>query len=78
MKIDGACSCGNIRIEGEADPDSVSVCHWPGLLRVRRAKTSRPASSFSSILRLMLWADSRRASKRNCSTLRPAKGKKPP
>jgi len=27
MKIDGACSCGNIRIEGEADPDSVSVCH---------------------------------------------------
>ena len=27
MKIEGACSCGNIRIEGEADPDSVSVCH---------------------------------------------------
>jgi len=27
MKIDGACSCGNIRIEGEADPGSVSVCH---------------------------------------------------
>ena len=27
MKIDGACSCGNIRIEGEADPDTVSVCH---------------------------------------------------
>ena len=27
MKIDGACSCGTIRIEGEADPDSVSVCH---------------------------------------------------
>jgi len=27
MKIDGSCSCGNIRIEGEADPGSVSVCH---------------------------------------------------
>ena len=27
MKIDGACSCGNIRIEGEADPNTVSVCH---------------------------------------------------
>jgi hypothetical protein len=27
MKIDGACSCGNIKIEGEADPDKVSVCH---------------------------------------------------
>ena len=27
MKIDGACSCGNITIEGEADPAAVSVCH---------------------------------------------------
>jgi hypothetical protein len=27
MKIDGACSCGAIRIEGEADPDTVTVCH---------------------------------------------------
>ena len=27
MKIDGACSCGSIRIEGEADPNTVSVCH---------------------------------------------------
>ena len=27
MKIDGSCSCGNIKIEGEADPDKVSVCH---------------------------------------------------
>ena len=24
MKIDGACSCGAIRIEGEADPETVS------------------------------------------------------
>ena len=27
MKINGACSCGAIRIEGEADPDTVTVCH---------------------------------------------------
>ena len=27
MKIDGACHCGHITIEGEADPDSVSICH---------------------------------------------------
>ena len=27
MKIDGACSCGSIKIEGEADPDSASICH---------------------------------------------------
>ena len=26
MKIDGASSCGSIRIEGEADPQAVSVC----------------------------------------------------
>jgi hypothetical protein len=27
MKIDGACSCGNITIQGEADPAAVSICH---------------------------------------------------
>jgi hypothetical protein len=27
MKIDGACNCGAIKIEGEADPATVSVCH---------------------------------------------------
>jgi hypothetical protein len=27
MKIEGACSCGSIRIEGEADPATTSVCH---------------------------------------------------
>jgi hypothetical protein len=27
MKISGACHCGAITIEGEADPDKVSVCH---------------------------------------------------
>jgi hypothetical protein len=27
MKIDGACTCGNITIEGEADPATVGICH---------------------------------------------------
>src|SRR5262245_2193095 len=27
MKINGACSCGSITIEGEVDPATVSVCH---------------------------------------------------
>jgi hypothetical protein len=27
MKIDGACHCGAIRIEGEADPDQAALCH---------------------------------------------------
>jgi hypothetical protein len=27
MKIDGACHCGAITIEGEADPERVSICH---------------------------------------------------
>jgi hypothetical protein len=27
MKIDGACHCGAIRIEGEADPEKVQICH---------------------------------------------------
>jgi hypothetical protein len=27
MKIEGACTCGNIRIEGEADPATTSICH---------------------------------------------------
>lgn len=27
MKIDGACSCGNITIQGEADPATTSICH---------------------------------------------------
>jgi len=27
MKIDGACTCGNIRIEAEADPGMVGICH---------------------------------------------------
>jgi hypothetical protein len=27
MKIDGGCSCGAIKIEGEADPEKVQICH---------------------------------------------------
>jgi hypothetical protein len=27
MKIDGACHCGHIRIEGDADPDTTTICH---------------------------------------------------
>jgi hypothetical protein len=27
MKVNGACSCGFITIEGEADTDRVTVCH---------------------------------------------------
>ena len=27
MKIDGACHCGYIRVEGEADPEKTTVCH---------------------------------------------------
>lgn len=27
MKIDGACHCGFITIEGEADPEKTQICH---------------------------------------------------
>jgi hypothetical protein len=27
MKIDGACHCGQIRIEGEAEPEKTTICH---------------------------------------------------
>lgn len=27
MKIDGQCSCGAIKIEGEADPEKTQICH---------------------------------------------------
>jgi hypothetical protein len=27
MKIDGQCSCGAIKIEGEADPERSQICH---------------------------------------------------
>jgi len=27
MKVDGACHCGAITIEGEVDPDTVTICH---------------------------------------------------
>jgi hypothetical protein len=27
MKIDGACACGAIKIEAEADPEKTQICH---------------------------------------------------
>jgi hypothetical protein len=27
MKIDGACACGAIKVEAEADPDKTNICH---------------------------------------------------
>ena len=27
MKIDGGCSCGAIKIEGEAEPEKTQICH---------------------------------------------------
>jgi len=27
MRIDGACHCGAITVEGEADPEKVVICH---------------------------------------------------
>jgi hypothetical protein len=27
MRIDGSCHCGYITFEGEADPETVSICH---------------------------------------------------
>jgi hypothetical protein len=27
MKVEGACHCGYITVEGEADPDKTQVCH---------------------------------------------------
>jgi hypothetical protein len=30
MKIDGACHCGYIRVEGDADPEKTTVCHCIG------------------------------------------------
>jgi hypothetical protein len=27
MKIDGACHCGNIHMEAEADPEKTQICH---------------------------------------------------
>ena len=27
MKVDGACACGPIRVEAEADPENTNLCH---------------------------------------------------
>ena len=35
MKIDGACHCGYIRVEGDADPEKTTVCHCTDFKRAR-------------------------------------------
>ena len=27
MKVDGACACGAIRVEADADPENTNICH---------------------------------------------------
>ncbi len=27
MQVEGSCHCGNITVQGEADPERVSICH---------------------------------------------------
>ena len=50
MKIDGACTCGAIRIEGEADPAKTQVCHCTdcqtGTGSAFRVSIPVPGSSF--------------------------------
>ena len=35
MKIDGACHCGTITIEGEADPEKTQICHCTDCQTIR-------------------------------------------
>jgi hypothetical protein len=50
MKIDGACHCGAIKIEGEADPEKTQVCHCTdcqtGTGSAFRVSIPVPGSSF--------------------------------
>jgi hypothetical protein len=50
MKIDGKCHCGFITIEGEADPERVSICHCTdcqtGTGSAFRVSVPVPGSSF--------------------------------
>jgi hypothetical protein len=50
MKIDGSCHCGFIRIEGEADPEKVQICHCTdcqtGTGSAFRVSIPVPGSSF--------------------------------
>jgi len=44
MKIDGACHCGYIRVEGEADPEKNTVC---GVAANRRNEDDAPYYCFN-------------------------------
>jgi hypothetical protein len=50
MRIDGACACGTIKVEGEADPENVSICHCTdcqtGTGSAFRVSVLVPGSSF--------------------------------
>ena len=50
MKIDGACHCGAITIEGEADPEKTQVCHCTdcqsGTGSAFRVSTPVPGNTF--------------------------------
>jgi hypothetical protein len=50
MRIDGACTCGAIKIEGEADPEKTQVCHCTdcqtGTGSAFRVSTPVPGATF--------------------------------
>jgi hypothetical protein len=50
MRIDGACACGTIKLEGDADPANVSICHCTdcqtGTGSAFRVSVLVPGSSF--------------------------------
>ena len=50
MRIDGGCSCGAIKIEGEADPEKTQVCHCTdcqtGTGSAFRVSTPVPGATF--------------------------------
>jgi hypothetical protein len=50
MRIDGACACGAIKIEGEADPEKTQVCHCTdcqtGTGSAFRVSTPVPGATF--------------------------------
>jgi hypothetical protein len=50
MKIDGACHCGAITIEGEADPEKTQICHCTdcqsGTGSAFRVSTPVPGNTF--------------------------------
>jgi hypothetical protein len=50
MRIDGACTCGAINIEGEADPEKTQVCHCTdcqtGTGSAFRVSTPVPGATF--------------------------------